>query len=91
MKVTVRIPQNLRGYCDDRELIEVDGARVGDVLTNLTRRFPLLAPRLVDAGGRLLPHLIIIRNEHVLPRRDVHEVTLAEDDELRVFTAAAGG
>ena len=91
MSVSLRIPCNLQGYCEGRSAIDLEGARVGDLLREMQRRYPELALRVLDEGGALRSHLVVIRKDRVLARKDLAQTRVSEGDDLRIFTAVSGG
>ena len=53
MPQTVIIPTPLRKFTNDTELVEVQGATVGEVFDQLEARFSGLQARLCDESGEL--------------------------------------
>ena len=53
MPQTVIIPTPLRKFTNDTELVEVQGATVGEIFNQLEARFPGLQARLCEESGEL--------------------------------------
>ena len=91
MRVRLGIPRPLRPYCEGADSVELEGETVGALLRDLASRFPDVDLRLLDEDGRLQGHLVVIRNDEVLPREGVEAVRVEPGDALRLYTAASGG
>ena len=84
----VRIPTPLRSYTGQRAGVEADGATVGELLTDLDRRYPGIRFRVVDEQERLRPHVKVFVNEESV--RDL--ATPIEDaDDVVIMQALSGG
>ena len=55
----VRIPTPLRSYTANVANVVADGETVGEVLTDLDRRFPGITFRMLDEQSRLREHMVI--------------------------------
>ena len=53
MAKKVRIPTPLRKLTNNEEVVEVDGATIGDAITELQSRYPGIKERLVDEKGEV--------------------------------------
>jgi len=51
MAKKVRIPTPLRKLTNNEEVVEVDGATIGDAITELQSRYPGIKERLVPWSG----------------------------------------
>ncbi len=91
MPIGVAIPENLRRYCGGQSLVEVDGESVEEVLRALVDEFPQLAPRVVDAEGRLQHHLVVLHRDEILRGNTLSAATVSSGDELRLRAAVSGG
>ena len=89
--VSIRIPEPLRRYCGEQAAIELVGEKVGGLLRELALEYPELALRVLDEDARLRSHLVVIRNDQILPREGLERETVSSGDELRIFTAVSGG
>jgi molybdopterin synthase sulfur carrier subunit len=86
--VRVRIPTPLRSYTGGAAQVEADGATVGQVITDLDRRYPGLAFRVVDEQGRLRQHMVVFLGQDRC--RDL-AASVAGIDELVLMQALSGG
>ncbi len=80
----VRVPEPLAAYGGSAE---VGGETVAAALDALFRIHPRLRPRVLDARGALLPHLLLFRNG---ARAALHDGA-GPGDEIEIFVAAEGG
>ena len=57
--IRVSIPSQLIAYTDGATRVEADGTTVGEVLSDLDRRYPGLKFRVVDEQDRIRRHVRI--------------------------------
>lgn len=86
----VTFTANLQRHLDVPSL-EVGGARVGEVLTAVFERHPLLRSYIVDDQGRLRRHVNVFVNSAMVADRDGLTDPVSADDEVFVFQALSGG
>jgi molybdopterin converting factor small subunit len=84
----VFIPPLLRSLTDGREVIDVVGETVSEVIDSLNREFPGVCERLV-AGDRLKPGLSVAVGTKVSARGLLSKV--GPDDEVHFLPAIGGG
>jgi molybdopterin converting factor small subunit len=87
---TIRIPTPLRPYAGGTEYIEVTGQTVGEVLDDLTRRFPDLRPHLFN-DGKLRSFVNVFVGEEDVRYLDGLETPITENDRLLIVPSVAGG
>jgi len=63
MSVTLQLPTVLAKLADGQRTLEARGATLGDVVTDVSTRFPGLAPRLRDADGKPYPFVTFYVND----------------------------
>ena len=85
------VPEHLRPYCGGNAAVELDGDSVGAILEDLAVKFPEMSVRVLDDLGRLRSHLVMIRNDRILDRASLSQVSVSDEDDLRLFAAASGG
>ena len=86
--IRVRIPTPLRSYTGGEKDVLAAGATVGEVLTDLDRRYPGMAFRVVDEQGVRRPHMIVwLHGERC---RDLTAPVTAAD-EVVLMQALSGG
>ena len=84
----VRIPDPLRSYTDREKIVEADGATIGELLTDLDRRYPGIKFRMVDEQNRIRKHMKVFLNDESI--RDLDTPTGAHD-EVTIMQALSGG
>ncbi len=84
----VFIPPLLRSLTDGREVVEVAGQSVLEVIDNLDQQFPGVRARLIH-GDRLTPGLSVAVGTKVSSRGLLHKVK--PDDEVHFLPAIGGG
>jgi molybdopterin converting factor small subunit len=84
----VFLPTPLRSYAGQRACVEAQGATVGELLTDLERRYPGIRFRMIDEQDAIRPHLRIFFNAEQV--RDLGAV-LAPADEVQILQALSGG
>ena len=86
--IRVRIPTPLRSYTGGEKDVLADGSTVGEVLTDLDRRYPGMAFRVVDEQGVMRPHMIVwLHGERC---RDLTAL-VTPADEVVLMQALSGG
>ncbi|NUO79951.1 MoaD/ThiS family protein [candidate division KSB1 bacterium] len=85
------IPSALRAFTNQQAKLEAPGHTVGDVLNDLTRRFPELRRHLLDEHGRLRKFVnVFVGNEEI--RSLQNEATpVGVSDEVSIVPSVAGG
>lgn len=86
----VTFTANLQRHLDTPSL-EVEGARVGEVLAGVFAQKPLLRSYIVDDQGRLRRHVNVFVNAAMIADRDGLSDAVRPDDEVFVFQALSGG
>ncbi|MGZ5080419.1 MAG: MoaD/ThiS family protein [Usitatibacter sp.] len=86
MKVV--LPSPLADYTAHRREVEANGATLGELLSDLDRRYPGLRFRVIDEQDAIRPHIKIFVN-----RAQASTITtpVAEVDEVLVVAALSGG
>jgi sulfur-carrier protein len=87
--VTVKLFGTLRKYVDGNHLL-IPGENVHQVIENLCTAHPDLDPVLL-ADERLRPHFKITLNGHDISLSAGTDTTVADDDQLAIFSPIAGG
>jgi sulfur-carrier protein len=83
----VLIPTPLRSYTGARE-VEASGATVGELLSELDRRYPGLRFRMIDEQNRMRPHIrFFVNGEQTFDMARA----LRPDDALQIVQALSGG
>ena len=91
MAKKVRIPTPLRKLTNNEELVEVNAATIGDVITELQTRYPGIKDRLIDETGSIRRFVNVYVNEEDIRFLENQKTTLKDGDEISIIPAIAGG
>ncbi len=91
MSKNVRIPTPLRKLTNNEELVEVNGATVGEIITELQNRYPGIQERLLDEQGQVRRFVNVYVNEEDIRFLQNQDTPLKEGDEVSIIPAIAGG
>ena len=91
MPKKVRIPTPLRKLTNNEELVEVNAATIGEVITELQARYPGIGERLVDENGEVRRFVNVYVNEEDIRFLNNKQTPLKDGDEISIIPAIAGG
>ena len=91
MPKKVRIPTPLRKLTNNEELVEVNAATIGEMITELQAKFPGIAERLVDDKGEVRRFVNVYLNEEDIRFLKNRETPIKDGDEISIIPAIAGG
>jgi molybdopterin converting factor small subunit len=91
MPVTLRLPTVLARSAGGQTVHEAKGATVGEVVADVSTRFPELAPRLRDAKGEPYPYVIFYLDDEDIRFAQGFKTPVADGAEIVVVPAIAGG
>jgi sulfur-carrier protein len=91
MAKKVRIPTPLRKLTNNEEIVEVDGATIGEAITELQSRYPGIKERLVDEKGEVRRFVNVYVNEEDIRFLQNQATPLKDGDEVSIIPAIAGG
>jgi molybdopterin synthase sulfur carrier subunit len=91
MAKKVRIPTPLRKLTNNEEVVEVEGATIGDAITELQSRYPGIKERLVDDNGEVRRFVNVYVNEEDIRFLQNQATPLKDGDEVSIIPAIAGG
>ena len=91
MSLTISLPSVLSRLTDGSRALSASGATVGEAVADVTRRFPSLAPRLVDDAGQPYPFVTFYLNDEDIRFSGGFTAPVRDGDELTVVSAVAGG
>lgn len=91
MSVTVSLPSILSRLADGSRALIASGGTVGEAVSDLTSRFPSLAPRLVDEDGQPYPFVTYYLNDEDIRFAGGFDAAVRDGDELTIVSAVAGG
>src|SRR5678809_920279 len=85
MAKKVRIPTPLRKLTNNEEVVEVDGATIGDAITELQSRYPGIKERLVDEKGEVRRFVNVYVNEEDIRFLQNQNTPLKAGDEISII------
>ena len=91
MPQTVIIPTPLRKFTNETELVEVQGATVGEIFNQLDVQFPGLRARLCEENGELRRFINVYVDGEDIRFLDRLQTKVAERSEISIVPAIAGG
>lgn len=91
MTAVVRIPTVLRPAMGGLTTVSVEGATIGAVLSELTSNYPAVKGQLLNDDGSLHRFLNVYVNDDDVRYLGGVEASVADDDEITLLPAVAGG
>ena len=91
MATNIRIPTPLRKLTGEQEVVQADGATVGDILRSLDSTFPGLKERICDDQGNIRRFVNVYLNDEDIRFLDEQATAVREGDEISIVPAIAGG
>lgn len=91
MAQTVIIPTPLRKFTGDVELVEVQGATVGEVFNQLEAKYPGIQARLCEANGELRRFINVYVDGEDIRFLNRLQTEVSERAEISIVPAIAGG
>ena len=84
----VRVAALLHSYTGGRDVVDVEGATVGEVMDDLDRRFPGIAFRIIDEQGRVRRHMHVYVGQDAAADR---ATPVPHGTEIFIVGALSGG
>jgi adenylyltransferase/sulfurtransferase len=91
MPVRVLIPTPLRPFTGQQNAVEVEGARVSELLDDLVGRYGELKNHLFDETGKLRSFVNVYVNEDDIRSLERFETPIREGDVVSIVPSIAGG
>src|SRR6202035_2566744 len=91
MATKILIPTPLRPYTDKQDLVDAEGATVGELLADLTRRHGGLKAHLFNEQGKLRSFVNIYVNDEDIRYLQKEETQVSPGDTLSIIPSVAGG
>src|SRR5207253_9502856 len=91
MPNTIHIPTPLRPFTDKNESVEVNGATVGDLLADLTKKYEGLRKHLYADDGRLRNFVNVYLNDEDIRYLQKEKTPVKPGDSLSIVPSVAGG
>ncbi len=91
MATRILIPTPLRPYTDKKDAVEVDGATIGELLIDLTRKHEGLKAHLYNEQGKLRSFVNIYLNDEDIRYLQKEQTPVASGDTVSIIPSVAGG
>lgn len=91
MSVSVRLPTIMRTHAGGNSEVTADGSTVGEVVEDLIRQFPGIAPNLKSPDGGLHKFVNVYVNDEDIRYLDKLDTKVGEGDQIAILPAVAGG
>ncbi len=91
MSVEVRLPTMMRAHAGGAASVQAEGETVGQVLGDLTGRYPGLAGQIVTTEGTLHKFVNVYVNDDDVRYLDKLDTKVADGDQISILPAVAGG
>ena len=91
MSAVVRIPTPLRTYVDGQAEVPVRSGTVGEVMAELTQRYPELRRHLYTEDGALRNFVNLYLNEDEVRHLDGDRTPVTDHDTITIVPSIAGG
>lgn len=89
--VAVRVPGLLSRFTDGQRDVTVRAATVAESVDGLLDAYPALQPHLLDARGRLRPHVQLFHNGSRVESLADAGIAVTDGDEVVLLQAVSGG
>ena len=87
----ILIPTPLRPFTDKLDAVEIDGATIGELLTNLTTKYGGLKQHLYSADGKLRSFVNVYVNDDDIRYLQKDQTPLKPGDTVSIIPSVAGG
>jgi molybdopterin/thiamine biosynthesis adenylyltransferase/rhodanese-related sulfurtransferase/molybdopterin converting factor small subunit len=91
MPVKIHIPTPLRPYTDKADVVEIDGATVGELLDQLTTRFAGLKQHLFTSEGKMRSFVNVYVNDEDIRYLQKDQTPVKAGDSVSIIPSVAGG
>ena len=89
--IKILIPTPLRPFTDKLDTVEVSGAMVGDLLQDLTTKYPGLKQHLYAVDGKLRSFVNVYVNDDDIRYLQKNETPVKDGDTVSIIPSVAGG
>jgi molybdopterin synthase sulfur carrier subunit len=91
MPTNIRIPTPLRKLTGENEVVQAEGATVGEILQSLDTTYPGLKDRICDEQGNVRRFVNVYLNDEDIRFLDENATAVKAGDEISIVPAIAGG
>lgn len=88
---SISIPTALRQFTGGNAAVEVEGAKIGEAISDLTGKYPDLKKHLFDADGNLRSFVNVFVNDEDIRHLQQNETAISAADEISIIPSIAGG
>jgi len=87
----ILIPTPLRPYTDKKDAVEVEGATIGELLADLTKKHGGLKGHLYNEQGKLRSFVNIYLNDDDIRYLQKEDTKVSAGDTISIIPSVAGG
>ena len=87
----LRIPTPLRTYTSGKSEVIVTGAKISEVLTDLTNQFPAIKPHIFNEAGELRPFVNLFLGENNIKDQQGVDTPIKDGEKIMLIPSIAGG
>ena len=91
MTCTLKIPVPLRNLTENQAEVQLEGATIKEVVSNLTVKFPAIKERVCDENGNVRRFINVYLNEEDIRFLKNADTEVKAGDEISLIPAIAGG
>ena len=91
MSVEVRLPTILRPSAGGQAAVQAEGATIGEVLSDLVKRYPGMEGQLITPAGELHRFVNVYVNDDDVRYMDKLDTKVSDEDTVSILPAVAGG
>ena len=91
MATKILIPTPLRPYTDKKDAVEAEGATIGELLADLTRRHSGLKAHLYNEQGKLRSFVNVYLNDEDIRYMNKDASPVTDSDTVSIVPSIAGG
>ncbi|CAM5257824.1 ubiquitin-like small modifier protein 1 [Streptomyces microflavus] len=91
MPITVRVPNILRQYTDDRASVPAEGKTVAEVIAHLEENHPGISQRILDENGSMRRYVNIYVNDNDVRFKENLHTAVPDGAEVSILPGVAGG
>ena len=91
MSAKIEIPSALQKFVNNQSTVEVEGATVQDVFSNLISQYQALQNHLYDEQGRVRSFINIYVNDEDIRYAKNLETEISSGDVIQIVPSIAGG
>lgn len=87
----LRVPALLKYYLENQTETHPEGLTVGEVLNDLSRKYPKIHSHIFDTKGQVRRHINLFVNADNIRDLDGLETAVKETDVIKILPSVTGG